>query len=182
MSLNKHTIGSVALETPGPYFCLNLWESHLILWESTDSQLKKRKNKSKVHKICWYSEYSGWGYFKCQLCVLFDKQSNYWDIIKKDNFIKCLELQNEAIPLTIKGFQKEACWFSTRIDFDSHKCDIARLMAQIDSVILVKSEILRQPPWILRKYCHISIFFTLKLQYEKHELFTAPIKSPPNKP
>ena len=51
-------------------------------------------------------------------------------------------LRNEVILLTNKGSQKEACWFSTGINFDSLKCDVTRIMTRIDSVILVKSEIL----------------------------------------
>ena len=38
--------------------------------------------------------------------------------------------------------QKEAYWFSMRINFDSCKSDAARIMAQIDSVIYVESKAL----------------------------------------
>ena len=53
-----------------------------------------------------------------------------------------LKFQIEAILLTNRVSQKEVCRLSTRINFDAHKCDVARIMAQIDSLILAKSETL----------------------------------------
>ena len=112
----------------------------VILLKLIDSQLKKKKNThcqnlnqryiKSVGAINMVIEATS----KCQLCLyftcLFDfffKQI-YWCIIKKDNF-DCLY---------IKVSQKEACLFSTQINFDSGKCNVARM----DSVILVKSETL----------------------------------------
>ena len=42
--------------------------------------------------------------------------------------------------ITSKGSQKEAYWFSTRINFDSHKGDVVRITVRIDSVILIESK------------------------------------------
>ena len=71
----------------------------------------------------------------------FFKQIYYWYIIKKDNF-KCLKLQNDTSVLTNKGSQKEVCWLSTQINFDSCKCDAAQIIMWIDSAILVESDTL----------------------------------------
>ena len=49
-----------------------------------------------------------------------------------------LKFEVEAILLTNKISWKEACWFSTQINFDSDKYDVAWITARIDSVILVE--------------------------------------------
>ena len=58
-----------------------------------------------ILKICWCCKYGH--------CILL--------IYHKEDLFKCLKYEIEAIFLTNKVSQKEACWFSTRINFDSDK-------------------------------------------------------------
>ena len=56
-----------------------------------------------------------------------------------------------------QGSQKKAAWFSTRINFDSRKCDVARIMMPIDFVILVESNTIHIQPLLVFLFSHDSL-------------------------
>ena len=69
------------------------------------------------------------------------------------------------IILTDKTSQKEACWFATQINFGSDICDVVRIIVQIDSVILVQSEILK----IMSRSREMALDFFL---FQHHSILT----------